>query len=104
MKRNSGGSRKGRAAAGEVDRGAAGELKNVAAIGDCRYTPCQREFLAQRLVERATFEAQQVEGSGGFSHFDAVAGFDADAVAAIDGENHRPALAVLGRELDDGII
>ena len=45
-----------------------------------------------------------MEGAGGFFHFDAVAGFDAEVVAAIDGENHRAAIAVFGGKLDERIV
>ena len=47
------------------------------------------EFLAEGEVEGLAFEAEDAEGAGGFFHYDAVAWFDADAVAAIDGEKHR---------------
>src|ERR1035437_8651728 len=47
------------------------------------------EFLPQGEVERLALEAQQLERTRGFSHFDAVTGDDAHAVAAIDGEEHR---------------
>ena len=79
-------------------------LKNDAATGDRRYTPCQCEFLPQGVVKRAAFEPEEMEGAGGFFHLDAVAGFDVHAVAAIDGENHRAAVTILGRELDDGMV